>query len=71
MSIVKSGNFAHDATCVVAEATRQVAVAGANRAAVLAAEITFYRAVVASANANGVSATQAQTALRELGVGGI
>jgi hypothetical protein len=51
MSIVKSGNSAHDATCVVAEATRQVAVAGANRAAVLAAEITFYRAVVASANA--------------------
>jgi hypothetical protein len=70
MSIVRSGNGTHDTTVAVAEAARQGAVAGASQSAVRAAEITFYRAAIVSAQANGVNDAQFRTALRELGTGG-
>jgi hypothetical protein len=70
MSTLKTGNSAHDAAVNLAEGARQVAVASAaSQAAVRAAEITFYRAVVAScrANNNGSGIEQPLNALRELG----
>src|SRR5262249_13548750 len=71
MSVVQSGHQIHDRTCLVAEGTRQTAVAaaGASQSAIRTAEITFHRAVVASALANNLPVpTTALTALRELGV---
>ena len=48
--IVKTGGKAHDDTCLQSKMTRQVAVAAAaNQAAVTAAEVTYYRAVKATA----------------------
>ena len=67
--VVKSGVKAHDDTCLQAEMNRQVAVAAAaNQAAVTAAEITYYRAVKASAVANGLSESvvECTNALRQL-----
>jgi hypothetical protein len=73
MSIVKSGNSTHDATCAVAEGVRQTSVAAAGniQSQVVTAEITFHRAVIASAKANGLPVpTTSVFALRELGVSG-
>jgi hypothetical protein len=54
--IVKTGIASHDSTCLQAEMVRQVAVAAAaNQAAVTAAEVTYYRAIKASALANDLS----------------
>jgi hypothetical protein len=67
--IVKTGVVSHDNTCLQAEMTRQVAVAAAaNQAAVTAAEVTYYRAVKASALTNGLSegVVEATLALRSL-----
>ncbi len=59
-------------TCIAAEATRQqeVAAADSNATAVRTAEIKFYRAVIASAIANGQQSAQFSAALRDLGTGG-
>jgi hypothetical protein len=71
MSIIQSGNGAHSASIVVAEGTRQVALAGTpTMAQAKAADIIFHRACLASAIANGVSTVQFSTALKELGTGG-
>jgi hypothetical protein len=69
--IIRSGNSTHDATCLVAEGTRQTAAASATQAAVNTAEITFYRSVRASALANGCGVEASVSALRALGTGGV
>jgi hypothetical protein len=62
---------AYDSAVIAAEGVRQTAVAAASsQAAVINAEITFYRAVVKAAIANGVSPSGAMVALRGLGVTG-
>lgn len=70
MGVTTSGVRAHDVTVASAEATRQTAVAaaGSSQAAVRNAEITFYRAALASAKTNGISPAVFIDALRELGV---
>ena len=72
MSIIQSGNRTHDATCLLAEGTMQVAVAAAagNQASMNAATIAYFRTLRSSAIANGVGAEQFSSALRELGTGG-
>jgi hypothetical protein len=71
MSISKSGNRSHDDLVNSLEETRQTAVAAAStQAAVNAAEITFYRATLASAKANGVEIEPIVAALKQLGTGG-
>jgi hypothetical protein len=71
MSISKSGNKAHDDAVNAAEGTRQVAVAAAvTQAAVNSTEITFYRAALASAKANGVGIEPIVAALKQLRTGG-
>jgi hypothetical protein len=70
MSVVKSGNAAHDNACALAEGQRQVAVRAASTpAAVRSAEVTFYQAIVASCRSNNNSSgiVPPLTALRELG----
>jgi hypothetical protein len=72
MSVIKSGNVAHDNAIALAEGARQVAVASASSQAVVrSAEITFYRAVLSSCrtNNNGSGIEQPLQALRELGPG--
>jgi hypothetical protein len=71
MSVSKSGHQIHDAIVTAAEGVRQVAVAAAaTQAAVNAAEITFHRAALASAKANGIGIEPIVAALRQLGTGG-
>jgi hypothetical protein len=82
MSIIQTGNRTHDTTVNTAEMTRQVAddkataakVAGGTDAAYAAAlrtnSIVYYRALVASCVANGLSASNFEQALRDLGTGG-
>jgi fructose-1-phosphate kinase PfkB-like protein len=62
---------AFDSDAIAAEGVRQVVVAAASsQAAVISAEITYFRAVVKSALKNGVSPSGAMVALRGLGVTG-
>lgn len=86
MAQIKTGVVAHDNTCNTAEMTRQVAddkakatflAAGggptaqpAYDAALKTNSITYYRAVIASCVANGLSAGNFEQALRYLGTGG-
>jgi hypothetical protein len=74
MAISQTGVRTHDLAVAAAEAVRQTAVAAAgnNQASVTAAEIVFYRAVLASCktNNNGAGAEAAVTALKQLGTGG-
>jgi hypothetical protein len=72
MGIGKTGHVVHDNTCDRAEGTRQAAVnvAGVSQATVRTAEIAFYRALIASAVANGLPSAQFGAALRDLGTGG-
>jgi hypothetical protein len=66
--IVRSGVAAHDAACLLAEAVRQAAVAGSSSQAVIdAAELVYFRTVLASAKANGCGIEPALTGLRDLG----
>jgi hypothetical protein len=67
MSNALSGVKAHDDAIAKAEGIRQTAVVGATQAAVMSADVTFYKAVVVSALANGVSPAAAMQALKELG----
>jgi hypothetical protein len=72
--IVKSGVYAHDLACAIAEGIRQNSVAGATSQVVVNnAEIVYARAIVASckANNNGAGAEAFQTLLRALGTGGV
>lgn len=72
MSKTESGNTAHDQACNTAESVRQAAgVAGVSQATMRTAEIAFYRACLASANARGVSPAPFQDALLTLGTGGV
>jgi hypothetical protein len=78
MSIIASGNRTHDATANTAEMTRQVAddkaratfLAGGTDAAYAAAlqtnVVTYYRALIASAIANGLQYTPFSEALHRL-----
>ena len=67
MSQSNSGNKTHDAAVSVAECTRQAAVTPTTaQISVIAAEVTFYRACLASAIANGTNGQQYETALKEL-----
>jgi hypothetical protein len=71
MSVSKSGHQVHDATVNAAEGTRQVAVAAAaSQSAVASAEVTFYRAALASAKTNGIGIEPIVSALKSLGTGG-
>jgi hypothetical protein len=79
MPIIKSGHPVHDATCVGSENTRQNAVAAAIAAgggsatvaaAVKAADVAFYRSVIASCKANGLPFNNFSHALWDLGTGG-
>jgi hypothetical protein len=71
MSISKSGNRSHDDLVNSLEGTRQIAVAAATtQAAVNSAEITFYRAALASAMANGIGIEPIVAALKQLGTCG-
>jgi hypothetical protein len=76
--VSKSGNFLHDQSCNVAEATRQAAVAGAAQSAagqilVNAAEIAWARSCLLSCRQNNGGAGQEPyiQLLRSLGTGGI
>jgi hypothetical protein len=70
MSTSQTGNLAQDTAVNAAESARQVAVASASGSAATArsAEITFYRACLASAIANKCGTEQFIAALRALGV---
>jgi hypothetical protein len=76
MSVIKSGNVAHDTACNSAESRRQsdVAAATTDPAGALIvrnADITYHRAVIASAKLNlgaGIGVAASLAALRELGV---
>ncbi|MGY3358843.1 hypothetical protein ACVWZK_005506 [Bradyrhizobium sp. GM0.4] len=77
--IIEHANKTHQATCNLAEGTRQQGVAAAIAAgggsatvatAVRTAEIAFYRTVRDSAIANGQQSAQFYQALRDLGTGG-
>ena len=71
MSLVKTGNVAHDNTVAVSEATLQSAVkAATTQAAINSATVTHYRACLASAIKNGCGTQVFITALRALGYPG-
>jgi hypothetical protein len=79
MPIIQSEHKAHAATCLNSEMTRQgavsaaVAAGGSNAvvlAAIKAAEVTFYRAVISSCVANSLPSANFGQALRDLGTGG-
>jgi hypothetical protein len=68
MPSIRSDNKLHEASCSIAEGSRQQALAGANTVALCkAADIAFYRAVVASGKLNGVPYGEFLTALHFLG----
>jgi hypothetical protein len=69
--MVRTGNAAHNAACLAADAVYQSAIAGTPTMAVPhAADITRVRAYRASALANGIPDGQYVAAFRELGTGG-
>jgi hypothetical protein len=69
MSQCQGGNATHNAAVSVAEGIRGVTVAAATtQAQATAAEITFYRACLASGLANNVGIGPYLAALRQLGV---
>ena len=72
MSSIKTGHAVHDAACAIAESNRQAATAaaGSNAALVIAADVAFYRAVLASAKAQNLPYGNFTQALFWLGTGG-
>jgi hypothetical protein len=68
MSQVQTGVKTHDDAVSKSEGVRQGAVVGASMSAVVLAEITHYRACLASAIANKCGSEPFVTALRSLGV---
>jgi hypothetical protein len=72
MSNAVTGIKVHDDLVLRAENTRQAATAAAStQAAVISADVTYHRAVVKSALANGVSPAASMLALKHLGVTGV
>jgi hypothetical protein len=68
-SIAKTGNSAHDANAIAAEATRQTSMVGiTTNIAAINIDITYYRTLRNSAIANGLPASNFNSALRALGV---
>jgi hypothetical protein len=72
MSVIRSDNKAHEIVCSTAESNRQAAVAaaGSSAAAVRAADVAFYRAVIASCKTNSLPFSNFTYALIDLGTGG-
>jgi hypothetical protein len=71
MSNAITGVKVHDDAVLRDENARQVATATAStQASVISADVTYHRAVVKSALANGISPAASMLALRHLGVGG-
>jgi hypothetical protein len=77
--IIQHPNKTHESAAYLAEMTRQgavsaaVAAGGSNAvvlAAIKAAEVTFYRAVISSCVANSLPSANFGQALRDLGTGG-
>lgn len=78
--MITSAHKGHEASCATAELTRQAAVGSAKltfdsggshatyAAAIKAAEIAFYRSVIASCVANGLPYSNFVPAFRDLGV---
>jgi hypothetical protein len=69
MSSIQHDNKIHQAACGIAESNRQAVVnaAGTSAAAVKAAEVAFYRAVIVSCKANGLPYNEFNFALKTLG----
>jgi hypothetical protein len=74
MSIIRSGNSAHDTTASTAEMTRQVADDKARasltdtalQAALNANAVTYFRSVIASGVANGIEVSTFREGLHRL-----
>jgi hypothetical protein len=70
MSVVYSGNAAHDRNQILSEAAHQVALkAASTQAAVRACDATHFRNCLESAIKNGISPGIYYEALAELGIG--
>jgi hypothetical protein len=67
MSNALTGIKGHDDTILRAENVRQSVAAGSSQATYVSSDVTFHRAVVKSALANGVSPAASMQALKELG----
>jgi hypothetical protein len=69
MATNQSDNFAHRTAVNLAEGIRQVSVAaaGSSQSSAVQAEVTFFRACIASAKTNGVPPNHYTEALRSLG----
>jgi hypothetical protein len=72
MPAIRSDNKVHEASCATAESNRQavIAAAGSSAAAVKAADVAFYRAVIASCKTNSLPFSNFTYALIDLGTGG-
>jgi hypothetical protein len=70
MAASKTGNKSFDDTAAQQEGVRQTAVSGATQSAARTAEIAYFRALVTSALANGISPSNFIQALFALGVPG-
>ena len=72
MPVIKSTHVVHEATCAIASSNHMAAVAaaGSSAAAVKAADIAFWRSVVASCQANNLPFSNFTHALWSLGTGG-
>jgi hypothetical protein len=72
MPVIQHENKIHERACSIAESNRQAAVAaaGSSGAAVIAADVAFYRAVIVSCKANNLPFNEFSFALKTLGTGG-
>ena len=72
MSKIQSGNKTHDDACNAADTTRSAVLAtpGVTQAQAKTADITYFRACLGSAIANGVQPGIFSDALKQLGTGG-
>jgi len=72
MSVIQHENKIHEKACTIAESNRQAVVnaAGSSAAAVKAADVAFYRAVIASCKTNSLPFSNFTYALIDLGTGG-
>jgi hypothetical protein len=69
MSVIQHENKIHEKACSIAESNRQAVVnaAGSSAAAVKAADVAFYRAVIVSCKANNLPFNEFNFALWTLG----
>jgi hypothetical protein len=72
MPVIQHENKIHERACSIAESNRQAAVAaaGSSAAALKAADVAFYRAVIASCKTNNLPFSNFTYALIGLGTGG-